>query len=261
MRIFAWDEVTIRRLVAVLVAPVMLAVGASGAAAEPFVVRGAPGSILVLDFEGDFFRFAGDGFAVNQTGPDNIFHFFVRPRPGCDPCSPGDAWDPSFRTDGEIDLGVGNARFGTVSHPEVRLFGTLDFAATPVTFEPPTNEFFFMRTPFTFNGQIRGITGGQQVFAADFVGTGTALRVFDPNEDGRWVGGENQFQYRFADPSEPVPEPATLLLFGAGAAVAAARKRRRLSEALRSQPKPTGAKSCRFRRPVVPRAVFGASSE
>jgi hypothetical protein len=204
----------------------MLNVVASDAVADPLVVRGSASSFVVLDFEGDFARLAGDGFAVNLPGPDNLSHFIVSPRPGCDPCMAGDVWDPSFRTVGEIDLGAGNAQFGAVSHPDVRLFGALDFAATPQRFEPPTNEFFFMRAPFTFNGQIRGVADGQQVFAADFIGAGTAFRVFDRSGGGRWVGGENQFQYRFADSSQPVPEPSTLLLFGTGAAIAAARRRR-----------------------------------
>ena len=214
-----------RRLIAVLAVPVMVAVGAAGAHADPLVVRG--GSMLVLDFEGDFFRFAGDGFAVNLTGPANLSRFVVMPRPGCDPCVPGNVWDPSFRTDGEIELGLGNASFGSIVHPDVRLFGTLDFMATPVTFAPPGDEFFFMRTPFTFNGSIRGIANGREVFADAFAGAGTASRVFDPNEDGRWIGGENQFQYRFADPADPVPEPATLLLVGSGAAIAGVMRRRR----------------------------------
>jgi hypothetical protein len=217
----------VRRLIAVLAVPVMVAVGASAAHADPLVVRAD--SRLILDYEGDFFRFSGDGFTVNHTGADNIFHFFVTPRPGCDPCVPGDVWDPSFRTAGEVDLGFGNASFGSVIHPDVRLFGTLEFAATPVTFAPPGDEFFAMQTPFTFNGRIRGVAEGLEVFANNFVGAGTASRGFDPNEDGRWIGGEEQFRYRFADPidPDPVPEPATLLLVGSGAAVAGAMRRRR----------------------------------
>ncbi len=84
-----------------------------------------------------------------------------------------------------------------------------------------------MRAPFTFNGEIRGVAVGQEVFAAEFLGTGMAFRVFDPIDGGKWVGGENQFQYRLADSSQPVPEPATLLLCGTGAAIAAAKGCRR----------------------------------
>lgn len=218
----------VRRLVTVLAASALVALNAPRAGADPVVLRGAASSFLVLDFEGDFFRFAGDGFAINQTGPENLFHFIVMPRPGCDPCTPGGVWNPSFHTNGEIDLGVGNAHFGTVSHADVRLLGTLEFAAAPATFEPTATDFFFMRTPFTFSGQIRGIAGGQQVFASDLVGAGTAFRAFDSTQAGSWVGGENQFQYRFTDPA-PVPEPTTLVLFGSGAVIAAAMKRRRRS--------------------------------
>jgi len=201
----------------------MLAFVASDVRADPLVVRGSASSFVVLDFEGDFFRLAGDGFAIRMPGPDNLSRFLVMPRPGCDPCRGGDVWNPSFRATGE--LGSGNAQFGTVSYPDVTLFGTLDFAATPVTFEPPTNEFFFMRASFTFNGQIRGIAAGQQAFATDITGSGTAFRVFDRAQGGNWLGGENQFQYRFTD-SAPVPEPATLLLFGSGGAITAIIRRR-----------------------------------
>ena len=204
----------------------MFALVAADVGADPLVIQGSPGSFVVLDFEGDFARFAGNGFAINVTGQDNPFHFFVKPRPGCDPCTPGDVWDPSFRTNGEIDLGLGNAQFGTESHPDVRLFGTLNFTAKAVAFEPPASEFFAMRSPFSFNAHIRGVAASQEAFAVDLVGTGTAFRVFDRAFNGTWVGGENQLSYRFADTTAPIPEPATLLLFGSGGALAAVLRRR-----------------------------------
>jgi hypothetical protein len=84
-----------------------------------------------------------------------------------------------------------------------------------------------MRAPFTLTAQIRGMASAEQVFAADLVGAGNAFRVFDRSVGGKWIGGENQFQYRFTDGAQPVPEPATLLLFASGAAIMASRSRRR----------------------------------
>jgi PEP-CTERM motif len=219
----------VRRFFAVLAAPLMLVLGASGAAADPLVIRPDSGTVqITLDFEGDWFRFAGDDFVVNQSKVENVLLFFDRTSaPSCDPCNPGDVFDPSFHTNGEILLGLADARFGSTSYSNVTLFGTLNVDATPVAFPNP-GQSFGLRTPFAFNGRLRGVDGGQQLFAADFVGGGTARRFFDPNENTRsYTAGENQQVFLFEDPADPVPEPATLLLFSTGAAIAGAIRRRR----------------------------------
>jgi hypothetical protein len=203
--------------------------------AEPFVV--GSGSSLGLDFEGDLFRFEGAGFSVqtlpNASGEFGPFFTGDAARLRCDPCRPGDEFNPSFRTDGEIFLGDGSATFGAVSHSRVSLYGTLDFDATPLAFPVSTADGFIVQTPFSFTGTIRGTSGMDQLFASSFTGSGNVLRFFDRTDLGFYVAAENRITFLFDAPATPVPEPATLLTIGSGLAAVVARKRSRLRAARR----------------------------
>jgi hypothetical protein len=192
--------------------------------ADPYVV--GTGGVLVLDFEGDFFRFVGQGFTVDASAAENVGLFFSRTdQPSCDPCRAGDVFNPGFTTNGEILFGTGSATFGTVSYPNLTLHGTLGFDVTPLVFPDTTSDGLLVETPFSFTGFVRGATGVDQAFAADFIGTGKVGRFFDRTESGSYVAGENHITFLFDTPAAPVPEPGTMLLVGGGIAGVAARMR------------------------------------
>ncbi len=205
----------------------VLLAGAGKAAAEPYAIR--PVSTLTLDFEGDVLRFEGSDFVVNQDAMASVGIFFTRTSdPSCDPCRVGDTFDPGFRTSGEVLLGYGSATFGSTNYSDLTLYGTLAVDATPVAFPGGPGDGFLLETPFTFNGALRGVRGGEQAFAGDFIGSGRAVRFFDRFEDGSYGAGENHQVFLFETPdAAPVPEPGTIALVGGGALVAAVIRRRR----------------------------------
>jgi hypothetical protein len=200
----------------VLTAVLSVMLGVSSAYAESFVIRPDGGTAqLVLDFEGDFFRFAGQDFSVRSDGQENVGRFFPRvDAPSCgEVCRAGDTLDTSFHTPGEVLIGAGSATFGGVSFSDLTLHGTLAFDVTPIVFPSTNAENFFYQSLFSFEGFLRGMTAaGDQVFAENFTGVGHVLRVFDARPDGAYVGGENHIVYQFDAPTSPTPEPATALL-------------------------------------------------
>ena len=204
--------------------------------AEQFVVT-AP-SIFGFAPDGDVFRFTGAGFDVR---PDPFIFFGVESVAGggClgdNPvgsqfnCTTGDLIDMSVHTAGEVSMGAGTATINGTTYEDVSFFGDLTFSATPSLFPESSEDFVFFHQAFLFNGTLRGLAGGQEVFNLDLTGTGLTARAFF-----RTAGGTYNYQmetitsYAFdAAAPAPVPEPTSLLLIatGLGGLVARARRRR-----------------------------------
>jgi hypothetical protein len=113
--------------------------------------------------------------------------------------------------------------------------GTFRFDAPSVVL-PPASEGeagrlpVFRGAPFVFNGHVTGfghddVEGRVPLFDLTLVGQGTLTLSFDEFFNGRYLTVEERFTFNAA--SAPVPEPATLLLFGTGAAVVGRRVWRR----------------------------------
>jgi hypothetical protein len=211
-----------KRFLFVCVAVLMFA---RAAAADSFVIISP--SVVALDFEGHEFAFFGADFSIRQDIQSSIGLIYTANGldPGCDPCFVGQTWDPSF-SNTEVFLGTGPADFGGVSYDSLSYFSTLNFVATPATFTATDPSGFYMTTPFTFNGTLRAMDGAQLAFGGTFVGTGTALRFFDPfDEAGKFGAGENTLVFEFGDSATATPEPASLLLVATGIAGFVARRR------------------------------------
>ncbi len=205
-------------------------ISAASASADPLTVLGfnPHGSVLVFDFEGDFFRFAGTTFGVN--GGD-LGHFFPRvPQTSCDPrCAPGEVLNLDFRTPGDVVLGHGNASINGRTFSDVAIFGSLSFDADPLIFPNPADDLFRLSSPFTFSGTVRGVAGTSELFSLDLIGSGLVTQNYARLDDGSFIlDDEGRRDYFFLDPQvpTPTPEPATLVLTALGlAGVARVRQR------------------------------------
>jgi hypothetical protein len=195
-------------------------------------VRGDPltlssSSHLVLDFEGDFFRFVGPSFDLNgRMG----FGESIRRvhEPGCGPCFPGDVVNFGFRTIGFVDLGTGEGIVNGVEFPSLQFTGFLRFDAAFPFPEPPDDDLvaFTVSGPFRFAGAVRAFAGQNLVFEHDLRGAGIVRQQFVASDNGLppWDFAEDSTGYDFGE-ATPVPEPSTLVLVGLGA-VALSRARR-----------------------------------
>jgi hypothetical protein len=201
----------------VLALAVFSLIAAQRAYADPIQVTGGSFDITV---EGDRFAFTGKGFEfVSNLRPQQFIPKIMAPV--CNPCRTGDPVDFSFITIGEQFAGSGRAEFMGVSYSEVFYLARFAFDTPPKPF--PTFSGFggHFTQPFTFAGTIRAFLDVELTtlaFASDLRGFGRAGNfffriapgVFSPDEPGTGF-------YNFTE-TQPVPEPASLLLFGSGVA-------------------------------------------
>jgi hypothetical protein len=200
------------------------------ASAEP--LRITSGAFL-FDIEGDTFSFNGNGFALATT---EFLHYTTNVFParcGNDPFSfceeaEGSLSDWSFHSTSEQLLGTGTAMLDGVNATNVDFVGTVRADAVPTKVSSGGALEFEFAAPFSFEANIRGIQGGQELFARQFIGTGQFHVRYEqvtshPGFVMRNADADTLF-YTFS--AAQTPEPGTLLLIGSGLAAAAARRRR-----------------------------------
>ena len=179
------------------------------------------------------FEFVGaDFFAAGFAEPG-----YLAPAVECSPCAPGDTF--SMRAYYAGTIGSGTATVAGTSYDRINFDGELIFGSADVT-TPSTPNGFTVSQPFTFSGLLLGIpqrgSGEEILFRPALTGHGTVTASFSGIESfpgGKPIFDLQTIRYEFGSDGavpDPVPEPATLLLFGSGVGAALFRKgvRRRL---------------------------------
>jgi len=210
------------------------------AAADPLQVTSGA---FVLDIEGDMFTFTGSGFSLISTA---IGLYAPKQFPGrCESTGlgfcreqAGALADWSFQTTGgEQLLGRGSVALDGLNATDVDFVGAMQFNVDPTPVTPNASGDFDLIAPFSFLATIRGMRGGEEVFARQLAGLGRVSVNYEGTlTPGVFAAADETIVYAFAGAPAATPEPTTVLLFGSGLAAAALTRRRREKNAAASEP-------------------------
>jgi hypothetical protein len=213
-----------------LVTPLLFA--GSPAGADPVTVTS--GIVVFTDEPGDI-SLVGRGFDLSGEWFPRTLHgtfWFDRCGDGCIPGAPIDFGSTTYALSTDASIAAGRGVIGGVVHDRLFYTGEWTFIGPsvigPVAFDEP----LVRQGAFVFEGRIAAFLTesrtGTPLFSTSLRGSGTA-DVFFSVQTSSPAGPRlivHDLDYRF-EGTEPVPEPASVVLIGTGLAIAVGRFRRR----------------------------------